>query len=274
MTDFRRITNQVLSTAKNGRIGIRAFETNLLQIAKQIRQDAQSAWLGVWGQSLNYDEHEQAQIVDPKLLNVIGRIAQHPIRDGRSYHAGLMHTYGYLLSNLKTRFGYKRKRWTDGLIESSLSLEPGVLSPRPGQGTLLQNVSFMMSQIAFPTEQQKPALPTDTIPDSLQRVRFDRLNITRITEEVQLSSSRKRLKIYTDLVRFKPACPLDYLLVYSIKSGSTSQLITCFPTNTISAKELLANAESNDTPIRPRFNLAFDNFPTTGLNGKRTVVQR
>jgi len=165
LTDLSRATNRILATAKNGRIGIRAFQSLLPDLARQIRQDADSPWLKTWGLSLNFDEYESARIVDPKLLNVIGRIAQHPIREGQAYHAGLMHTYGYLLSNLKTRFGYKRKRWLDGNIEQSLKLKPGVLSASPEQGTLLQNISYLMSQIAFTPDQQPAASGKDRSKD-------------------------------------------------------------------------------------------------------------
>lgn len=272
LTDFRRITNRILATAKHGRIGIRAFEAHLPGIAKQIRQDGRSSWLDNWGHSLNVDEHEAAPIVDPKLLNVIGRLAQHPIRDGRSYHAGLIHTYGYLLSNLKTRFGYKRQRWLDGLIEQSLQLERGVLSTDPPQGTLLQNVTYLISQIASDAKPINSA--PETIPASLLRLNLASFRITRIVEKVQLGRSRSLLKVQTDIVHFRSGCPLESFLVYSIEQRRKRQLITCFPMRKQHVQQLVSDAERNDTPIRPRFNLAVPDFPKSGIMGKRTVEQR
>ena len=45
------------------------------------------------------------------------------------YHAGLMHTYGYLLSSLKTRFGYKHETLDDrGNRERAAVAEGGIFT--------------------------------------------------------------------------------------------------------------------------------------------------
>ena len=41
---------------------------------------------------------------------------------GRAVHSGHMHTYGYLLTNLRTPFGFKRTRWTSSTIGLGLGL--------------------------------------------------------------------------------------------------------------------------------------------------------
>ncbi|MFK7766865.1 MAG: hypothetical protein AB8B55_06555 [Mariniblastus sp.] len=278
--NLKRKTNQLVDSASNGRIPIRAFDNAIPAITRQIRQDANSKWLDSWGQSLNFDEYEKATIVDPKILSTIGRIANHPIRDGRSYHAGLMHTYGYLLSNLKTRYGFKRERWTNGLLESSFGLPKGMLSSSPVEGTLLQNVSYVMSQISFSKSTTVFAKTANAktnpllVPESLAKIRFDRLPTTRISEVVTLPNTRQRLKIYMDIVKFKRSDPLESFMVYSTELRSTQQLITCFPMSTAVGDELIVNAKKNETLIRPRFNLSFPGFPVAGLKGKRTVSKR
>ena len=94
------------------------------------------------------------KIVDPKILTLIGRLAKFPIRDQQHgqqrYHAGLIHTFGYLFSNLKTRFGYKRDRWVDGKLDASFGWPQGTLLGTHGDGNLFANVSFLFSKIVLP----------------------------------------------------------------------------------------------------------------------------
>lgn len=74
--------------------------------------------LELWGQSRNVDDNTGERIVDDVILKMIGELTGvsmiHPV-----VHAGIEHTYGYLLSNVETPYGKKRERWTDELLEAA-----------------------------------------------------------------------------------------------------------------------------------------------------------
>ena len=287
MTDFNRKTKQLLSTASHGRINIRNFEKRFPGISNQLRADAGADYLDWWGQSLNVDEFEQALIVDPKILSTIGRIAKYPIRDGQRYHAGLIHTYGYLLSVLPTRYGYKRERWTSGVIESGFGLPRGVLSPSPESGTLLKNASFVLMSLALSFEAKTQQAPMDLadfddLPTKLRAYSFNRIAVTRIMESVRIARNRQpcTVELFTDIARFKrPTAAAESLLVYSYQLKNQSRgskaeprkLVTCFPVSKPMRISLVEEVETKNSTVRPRYNLVVDGLPKEGLTGKRTV---
>jgi hypothetical protein len=279
MIDFDRKTNQLLAAARHGRVGVRQFETALPEIARQLRVDADSNCFRHWAQSLNVDKLERKQIVDPKLLSVIGRLSGVKVRQGRTCHAGLIHTYGYLLSQLKTQFGFKRERWTSGVIESGLGIGAGTFSPVPNQGTLLQNATFLLMNVAFWNSPGSGSgvLKSDfnSLSPKLQDFDFNRWTIKRIREIVQPNPRRPPIELLTDLAMFRRATQSSVaLLVYSCREGKQQRLVTCFPVNKKTVDELLDEARTNSTPIRPRHNLFLDSLSPEGLPGKREVLNR
>ncbi|MEK6234897.1 MAG: hypothetical protein N2C14_09310, partial [Planctomycetales bacterium] len=272
MINLTSTARRLLESAANGRIGVRAFQKALPEIAAQIRADGASACLQYWGQSLNHDELENQTIVDPKLLNVIGRLANYSIQDGAKFHSGLIHTYGYLLSSLKTRFGYKHERWTSGVIESGLGMPKGTFSPTPESGTLLQNVTWLMSNLAFDTP------PCDlAAPESAKAFAFDRLSRTRIVETISLQIGERKprkVTIATDLVPFlQPTPTAQALLVYSYQTAGAHKLATCFPIDKNAMAIEVEQASEKNGIIRPRFNLHLDGLPKTGVRGEREIQE-
>ena len=262
---------RVLNSSRHGRIGIREFKKQFPDLTAQIRKDRDSVFLHDWGRSFNFDEHEQQKIVDPKLLSTIGRIANVEIRQGNSYHAGLIHTYGYLLSLLPTRFGFKRERWTTGVIDSGFETSERCFSPHPENGTLLSNITYFLTKISMG---RQPFSNAET-PRSLLNYRYKQLVVTRICETCRYNlgdGKKKALTFITDLVDFqKTVNGNSSLVIYSTLIDKSHTLITCFPTSSNSKKELLAIAKNNSTPIVSRFNLALNGFPKSGVIGKRTV---
>jgi len=261
-TDLDRRIRRLLSTASHGRIGIRSFESLFPNIAQQIRLDSESNVFDYWGQSRNIDEHENKLIVDPKILSVIGRIANFPIRDGKSYHAGLILTYGYLLSNLKTRYGYKRERWTTGVIESGFGIQSGLFSHAPPDGTLLSNITFLLSGIAFAKRKSDRNALSAHI-DSAEELKgfpFSNIKLTRIKESITLPRN-KQVDLLTDLVRFKhPTKAADSLVVYSFQSNHQQRLVTCFPIGKMAVDNLLRESRLPNKEVRPRYNLFLKNY--------------
>ncbi len=269
--NWNQKTRSLLSSATGGRIAIREFERIFPQLANQIRSDANSSCFRHWGHSFNFDEHEQCSIVDRKILTLVGKLAKHSIRDGQRYHAGLIHTYGYLLSNLKTRYGYKRERWTNGLLGQALGIPDGTMLGKDKQSTLLQNATFLMARVAFDNQRfAKVDKQLKSVSDDLRSLNLAKLSVERIEEK----SSNNSPCLITDLVKFKKNSPLDYLLVYSFKFHKQQLLITCFPTSKESATELLRLSIQDNEAIRPRYNLALPDFPEYANKPTRKITRR
>lgn len=270
--DFNRKTLQLLKTSSHGKIGIKNFRRIFPEIAEQIESDQDSNGLDYWGRSSNFDEYESARIVDPKILSAIGRLANYPIRNKKEYHAGLLHTYGYLFSRLKTRFGYKRQRWTEKTIERGLNLKASTLSPIPESGTLLQNTTYVLSRISLQQFDPAQLLERNQTP-SISEKAVRQLSVQRILEHATLDSGLKTVLI-SDLVKCKkPTANYSDLLIYSHHVAGAQKLITCFPISRNVKSELLKTAKENSTPIFLRFNAVVAGFPAEGCTGTREVTR-
>jgi hypothetical protein len=185
----------------------------------------------------------------PAIRDAIGQLAGVDMT-GDAVHAGLMHTYGYLLSNLETPFGFKRERYTSGSIATGLALEPrDLLSPWPSEGTLLSNLSAIAGDIA--------ASRSDFARD-------------RFVEH----APAHELTLQTDLVAFPNADEIKgtHLLVYSLQHGTApQQLITAFPVEPWARGKLLKRAKKaadrSDLPIRLRYNARLPDIDPEQLVG-------
>lgn len=269
--NFNQKTIELLRTSSHGRIGSRNFQKIFPSVAAQVRHDRGTPWLQRWGKSRNVDEHENSLIVDPKILSLIGRHANCPIRDGDAYHAGLLHTYGYLFSCLKTRYGYKRERWTRNTLETGFGLPKKSFSPSPDTGTLLSNITQFLCRVSIePNFQTQTTLDTKLNPFIVD-YEYRRLKIHRITENIKVS--RKPISVVTDLVQFpNPTQDHFALLIYSCRSSKQQKLFTCFPIPNEVYKNLLDNARKNETPITLRFNAILPGFPQDGCKGTREIA--
>jgi hypothetical protein len=221
----------------------------------------------LWGRSINFDENAKAIIIPPALIDVILAKAGVPARVDRIVYAGFEHTYGYLLSILKTPYGYKRLRWVRPDIEKGFGLEPGVISPTPKHGGLFMNVSEFAGRIAFQGKnwQDRAALKTlctaDGVARSLRRFDYRTLHGRRLTETVALDGGRT-VEIRTDFVPFTKAKGEatggnSELLVYSIRDSAEKYpyLISAFPIAAgFSEAALDPKNLGEDKPIITRYN--------------------
>ena len=78
--------------------------------------------------------------------------------DGKIVHAGLDHTYAYLFSTLKTKYGFKRDRWLNDSIENGFQIKSFSLRPWPIEGTLLSNLTYFIGQIVYQTDGDQKTL--------------------------------------------------------------------------------------------------------------------
>lgn len=254
------------------------------------RVAVESDVLSRWGLSVNEDELAEQAIVDPKILEMIGDLVGVDLSHS-PYHAGLQHTYGYLLSLIETPYGFKRDRWLTTTIEDGFALPAGSLRAFPPRGTLLGNLTVFLSMLSLRDQ------PPVHLQGSCSRFDLDVLRSIdghRIVERIHVGAhvgplidhseeshtrqsslsdaSRLACEIRTDLFAFLPPREhSDSLLVYSIRVGEApAKLVTTFPIGRTTRTELLNEKRfGNERPVQLRFN-AF----VPGLPGKEAIGQR
>lgn len=289
MTSPRRLTvaaNAMIAAVRAGGSATAAMQKHCPAVYDEIVADAASPDLFLlWGRSFNFDENAGQTIVAPEIVAAVGRLAGVPMR-GRAVHAGLLHTYGYLFSSIKTPYGLKRDRWLSQSLEQGLGLEESLLSDRPHSGTLLGNATWLFGQIAF--RKHSAALRRldscgASVAAELRDGDFAIKKTIRIIEEAQPAAVAKSktppglVRFIIDLVpyRHQPANPAadDTLLVYSVQIGrSAPQLITGFPVKQAAARALRESVdEPSPVEIRPRYNAAVPGF-TSPRPGRRYLV--
>jgi hypothetical protein len=245
---------------------------------KRLATDAKKTGRGksLWGRSLNFDEAAKATIIPEPVIDAILERARVPSRGHgvrtelapRVVHAGVEHTYGYLLSNLKTPYGYKRLRWVRPDIEKGFGLEEGSISPAPKDGGLLANVTYFAGRIAFrgehPTEKKARRVldRMGGVSKSVRTYRYDRVHGRRLKETLVLSDDRT-VEIRTDFVPFTAASGEatggnTELLIYSVRDSAEKlpYLVTAFPiAKGFSDGALDPKNLGSGKPISTRYNL-------------------
>ncbi len=239
---------------------------------------ADPALLQLWGQSINFDELANGEIVSPAVLGFIAARLGAPAPRGRIMHAGAEHTYGYLFSLLPTRFGFKRARWVGPDIEEGLGLPKGSVDPSPTEGTLLSNVTCLAGGVALRGDKAARkllALACAHSPAAVRKFRPAAVKLARLSETVSLPGGRK-VTLRTDFVPFlKPAGGNSYLLIYSVRDSALKHayLVTAFPVNEGFVKSVTDPAGlGRDKPVQTRYNAYVDGFTgVAGLKGLRAV---
>lgn len=246
-------------------------------ILKQLDADrANYAVLKLWGESINYDELANGEIVRPAILGFIaGRLGAAQPR-GKIMHAGLEHTYGYLFSLLSTKFGFKRARWVRPDIEEGLGLPRGSAGPSPSRGTLLANITCLAGGISLKDDPVAAALLKKASAGcgAAERVFISRGTArTRLTETVALPGERT-VFLRTDFVPFKKSSGGNtHLLIYSIYDSAAGQayLVTAFPVNAGFVQSSLDPALlGSGKPVQTRYNAYVEGL--TG--GEKTTGNR
>ncbi len=269
--ELNRLTARLLENAGDLVVAARLREQMPRFYSHLRRVKKERAVLGRWGHSVNVDELTGTEIVDPRLLLMLGQATDVPM-NGPAYHAGVQHTYGYLLSAIKTPFGYKRDRWIQPTIEHGFGLPQSSLQAFPKRGTLLANLTNFLTNITCP-DQRPPRIIGANSP--ITRFDFRQLSGWRITERVgQGSKSRRRtLEIRTDLIPFLhvPKQGSVALLVYSIRENDLPiKLITTFPIGAAALDELLSDKPlGRSVDVRLRFNAHAQGFCGRIIRGSR-----
>ena len=264
-------------------------------IRTQLRKDAKNDGLkSLWGRSINFDELAHGEIVNPAILDVLHKAFRVPARQGRIFHAGTEHTYGYLFSNLRTAYGYKRARWVIPEIEAGFALPTGTISPIPHEGTLFANVAALAGKIAFRNDPAALKVLHRSWGGAAQAVRdfsIADLPIRRLEETVRFADSGRTVVLRTDIVPFThvPTAHADgtpftgdaAVLIYSVLDSEeqTAQLISMFPVAASFGATVFAPANLGDAkPIITRYNAYVEGVynsatPLTGLRQEVNPAQ-
>lgn len=229
----------------------------------------------LWGRSINFDEGAKAIIVPDAILDTILSVAKVPARGvgtdsehpERIAHAGFEHTYGYLLSNLKTPYGYKRLRWVRPDIEVGFGLPTGTIAPLPENGGLFLNLTYFAGRIVFrdvnPEEDaaRKILFNAEGVAPGIRKVNYKSIHGRRLLEVLHLDGGR-RVEIRTDFVPFTLTSGdatggNSELLIYSFRDSALKlpYLITAFPVaKGFSDAALNPKNLGDDKPIITRYN--------------------
>ena len=221
------------------------------------REDA--ALREAWGLSQNFEESAGAEIVRRAILSLLAKNygVQIEERGAKSViHAGLIHTYGYLLSNLRTPFGFKRARWVSGRLEEGFSLPAQSLGPEAHtlseRSTLLSQVTYLAMRIAHQDqglewERWRARLEARATPELKSLV----LPASERATEIQRLRSGESIEWVTDLVSLPRDPRGGRLLVYSLRSQGVTRVITAFPVE----RDF---AQRKNSPVKPRYNAWVD----------------
>lgn len=242
-------------------------------------------YVDLWGESSNVDASQAGAphpkpSVDEAILDALHARAGMPgARHGAVTFAGIEHTYGYLLSDLETPFGFKRARWVRDDVEMGFGLPRGVLGPTPPGGTLFGNVTFFAGKIAFrggsdAAEARAVESGRSSVSPALRAFDFDALAATRIEETVDLGA--RTVTFRTDYVAFTRRSPAPDgntdVLVYSIRDGERARLISMFAVAPASKAKATDRSRMGDAQmIAPQFNAVVEGFtgPKSGARKLR-----
>ena len=97
-----------------------------------------------WTECTVFDELAKAEILPGKAMSGLG--IRRAVTSGVAHApAGLMHTYGYLFSQLQTAYGLKGKRWIESRLDERLGLPAGTFSPLAAEGEFAANLTSASS---------------------------------------------------------------------------------------------------------------------------------
>lgn len=209
-----------------------------------------------WTDSTPFDELAKTYILPEHVMDALG-IRHTMTVEVMHVPAGVMHSYGYLFSQLETPFGLKGKRWIESRLDERLGLPAATFSPLAPKGEFLSNVTAAFYalieekvHLAHAAPKIKPtAKLTGTI---VERVRWRTPN-----------GNDESAVVSTHLVTLKPIVGLETndveLLIYEVAfNHGVHRLVTGFPIDQNYAEALMATKPSVGTEFKPRFNLYVD----------------
>lgn len=213
-------------------------------IEQQLSRDSQnSPLLDRWWLSTVVDENTEQPTLHRETFRWIEQFHRPaPSSTWPVSHAGLLHTYGYLLSTAWTPFGWKGDRYLDGTLATLLGVGLDDLTPWADSGTVLSNLTTALDQMVASRPPEYLVVETGQL----------------VGPSGDADHGALRTRVYP------PHDTLgERLLVYSIESSRThfERYVTSFPIGNSGVEAML-----DDALPRARFNIAAEL-----LSGSRSV---
>ena len=207
-----------------------------------------------WTDSTPFDEIAKSYILPDNVLDALG--IRHETTGGVVHvPAGLMHTYGYLFSQLRTPYGLKGKRWIESRLDERLGLPAGTFGPVPPQGEFASNVTTAFLKLVG----ERPSLP------AAAKLKLKAKAAGSVEQKVMWKTSdgkTEKASVFTHLVPLKTLPDYEttdaYLLIYSVVRDGRRLLVTGFPVDQKFADMIMKTPAGKDAAFKPRFNLYID----------------
>ncbi len=252
-TSLPSLTKHLNGLAGKGKLDAGRLTDELRQrhpdLAAQIEKDRQRPELfAYWGRSSNIDAGAKKAVVqEPLLLALSEALGQDFDPAENVANAGMLHTYGYLLSNLRTPFGYKRARWCQGHLERGLELPAGWLSAAPKSGTLPGHLTTLFQRFFFVSPEAKfGELEPDWCPGAFAGF------------TLRETASDGSIMLVTRVIEFNISPSKTggngAALFYAAEVENRLHFVTAFPVAPWMLGKLRKSAKSAAATIKPRYN--------------------
>jgi hypothetical protein len=207
-----------------------------------------------WTDSTPFDEVAKAYILPDNVLQALG--IRHETTGGVVHvPAGMMHTYGYLFSQLVTPYGLKGKRWVESRLDERLGLPAGMFGPLAPQGEFSSNVTAAFLKLVG----ERPSIP------SAAKLKLKAKAEGSVEQKITWTTpdgKTEKASVFTHLVPLKPLPGFEsadsQLLIYSIVRDGRRLLVTGFPVDDKFAESILKTPAGKSASFKPRFNLYID----------------
>jgi predicted kinase len=212
----------------------------------QIARDAADPiMLNRWAMSTMLDAASGSEVVPQAAAERIAALAgvhcAWPVM-----HAGIAHTYGYLLSGVPTPYGYKRDRWVNEAVASLLAVDARTLGAHPATGTLLSNLTSELDR-AVDRVRAGTVTPGTGVVATIIEERVHRADAPVLrTYLIPGDSGVRRAPTDTTL--------LIYTIEHEARFGVGERLVTAFPVSDDFASSLVESC-AEDVEIVGSYNV-------------------
>ncbi|MDD5302857.1 MAG: hypothetical protein PHS14_07065 [Elusimicrobia bacterium] len=204
-----------------------------------------------WTDCTIFDELAKAEILPEKAMKGLG-IRREAAGGVVHAPAGVMHTYGYLFSQLQTAYGLKGKRWIESRLDERLGLPAGTFSPLTAEGEFASNLTSALFQLIGAPAKVAHAAKLKPAAKAIGRVE------QRVTWKAPDGKTVKAA-VFTHLVPLAPLTGLttsdDYLLIYEMLRDGRHRVTTAFPVGQGFADAIMGTKPDKEPVFKPRFNL-------------------
>lgn len=210
--------------------------------------DARAVSRKYWTDCTVFDELAKAEILEEKAMKGLG--IRREVSGGVIHApAGVMHTYGYLFSQLKTAYGLKGKRWIESRLDERLGLPAGTFGPAPAEGEFASNLTAALLRLTGASGK----VPRAARPAG------------RVEQRVAWRTPGGKTVKASVLTWLVPLAPLpgfettdEFLLIYAVERGGRRRFTTAFPVGRGFADGIMGTKPDKEPAFKPRFNLFVD----------------